>query len=136
MGAAAGLGLLGTAIIAHRMTRSLELLSWATAEVAAGAFREPISVTSHDEIGSLARSFNSMGSQLRRMEETRQEFFATVSHELPSPLTSIRGAAELLHEGVLGPLTDRHGRLVNIVTLSAGRLPRVGNQILPMSRPR
>ena len=134
LGAAAGLALLGTAIIAHRMTRSLELLSSATAEVAAGAFREPISVTSHDEIGSLARSFNSMGSQLRRMEETRQEFFANVSHELRSPLTSIRGAAELLHEGVLGPLTDRQGRLVNIVTLSSGRLLGLVNEILEMSR--
>src|SRR2546425_13084608 len=75
-----------------------------------------------------------MGSQLRRMEETRQEFFATVSHELRSPLTSIRGAAELLHEGVLGPLTDRQGRLVNIVTLSSGRLLGLVNEILEMSR--
>jgi signal transduction histidine kinase len=68
------------------------------------------------------------------MEETRQEFFATVSHELRSPLTSIRGAAELLHEGVLGPLTDRQGRLVNIVTLSSGRLLGLVNEILEMSR--
>ena len=42
LGAAVGLALFGTAIIARRMTRSLHLLSVATAEVAANAFREPI----------------------------------------------------------------------------------------------
>src|SRR5439155_476310 len=85
LGAAVGLALLATAAVAQRMTRSLALLSSATAEVAAGAFREPIAIESRDEIGALARSFNSMASQLHQMEETKREFFATVSHELRSP---------------------------------------------------
>jgi signal transduction histidine kinase len=134
LGSAVGLALLGTGVIARRMTRSLDLLSSATAEVAAGAFREPIAVSSRDEIGALARSFNVMGSQLRRMEATRQEFFATVSHELRSPLTSIRSAVDLLHEGVPGPLTDKQGRLVDIISASSGRLLRLVNEILDMSR--
>src|SRR3989441_2114663 len=49
LGAAVGLALLGTAIIARRMTRSLDLLSSATAGVAAGAFREPIAAASPDQ---------------------------------------------------------------------------------------
>jgi signal transduction histidine kinase len=134
LGAAVGLALLGAAIIAHRMTRSLDLLSAATAEVAAGTFHAPIAVTSHDEMGSLARSFNSMGSQLHQLEETRQEFFATVSHELRSALTSIRGAADLLRDGVPGPLTANQGRLIDIISLSSGRLLRLVNEILEMSR--
>src|SRR5439155_1307924 len=113
LGAAVGLALLGTAVIAQRMTRSLDLLSSATAEVAAGAFHEPIVVESRDEIAALARSFNSMASQLREVEEMKTEFFATVSHELRSPLTSIRGAADLVHEGIPGPLTPRQARLID-----------------------
>jgi len=134
LGAAVGLALLGTAVIAQRMTRSLDLLSSATAEVAAGAFREPIAIQSRDEIGALARSFNSMASQLRQMEETKREFFATVSHELRSPLTSIRGAADLLRDGVPGPLTQKQERLMDIVAQSSERLLRLVNQILDMSR--
>src|SRR5256885_8453901 len=134
LGAAVGLALLGTAVIAQRMTRSLDLLSSATAEVAASAFREPIAVDSRDEIGALARSFNSMASQLREMEETKREFFATVSHELRSPLTSIRGAVDLLHEGAPGPLTEKQGRLTDIIARSSERLLRLANQILEMSR--
>src|SRR2546426_4258313 len=116
------------------MTRSLALLSSATAEVAAGAFREPIAIESRDEIGALARSFNSMASQLRRMEETKAEFFASVSHELRSPLTSIHGSIELLREGAPGPLTERQRRLTDIIGLSSERLLRLVNQILEMSR--
>jgi len=134
LGAAVGLALLGTAVIAQRMTRSLDLLSSATAEVAAGAFCEPIAIQSRDEIGVLARSFNSMASQLRQMEETKREFFATVSHELRSPLTSIRGAADLLRDGVPGPLTEKQERLMDIVAQSSERLLRLVNQILDMSR--
>jgi signal transduction histidine kinase len=134
LGAAVGLALLGTAVIAQRMTRSLALLSSATAEVAAGAFREPIAIESRDEIGALARSFSSMARQLHQMEETKREFFATVSHELRSPLTSIRGAADLLREGIPGPLTGKQERLMCIISQSSERLLRLVNQILDMSR--
>src|SRR3989454_5498247 len=116
------------------MTRSLALLSSATAEVAAGAFREPIVVESRDEIGALARSFNSMASRLREMDDMKRDFFETVSHELRSPLTSIRGAADLLRDGVPGPLTEKQERLMDIIGQSSERLLRLVNQILETSR--
>ena len=134
LGGAVALALLGAAFVAHRMTRSLDVLSSAAAAIAAGKFRGPIVIKGRDEIGSLARSFNAMVGQLRRAEETRRDFFATVSHELRSPHTSIRGAAELLREGVPGPLTDKQKRLADIVSVSSGRLLRLVNQILEMSR--
>ncbi len=132
--AAVCLALLGTAVVAQRMTRSLALLSSATAEVAAGAFREPIVVESRDEIGALARSFNSMASRLREMDDMKRDFFETVSHELRSPLTSIRGAADLLRDGVPGPLTEKQERLMDIIGQSSERLLRLVNQILETSR--
>ena len=134
LGTAVGLALFGTAIITRRMTRSLELLSSATAEVAANAFSEPIVIESRDEIGALARSFNLMASELRQVEAAKREFFETVSHELRSPLTSIRGAVDLLHTGDPGPLTERQGRLTDIIGQSSERLLRLANQILEMSR--
>jgi signal transduction histidine kinase len=132
--AAVGLALLGAAIVARRMTQSLHRLSSATAEVAASAFREPIVIESGDEIGALASSFNSMASQLRQAEEAKQEFFATVSHELRSPLTSIRGAVDLLHQRASDPLTENQERLTAIIGQSSDRLLRLANQILEISR--
>ena len=134
LGAAVGLALLGTAVITRRMTRSLDRLSSATSEIASNAFHEPIAIDSQDEIGALARSFNLMASQLRDVEEAKQQFFAAVSHELRSPLTSIRGAANLLHARATEPLTSNQERLMEIIERSSDRLLGLANQILEMSR--
>ena len=134
LAAGGGLALFATAIVTRRMTRSLHLLSVATAEIASSAFREPIVIDSHDEIGVLASSFNSMASQLRQVEEAKQECFASVSHELRSPLTSIRSAVDLLQRRASDPLTADQQRLTDIVAQSSERLLRLANQILEMSR--
>jgi signal transduction histidine kinase len=134
LGAAVVLGLAGTGVVAYRMTRSLRRLSAATAAVAAGSFRDPIPVEGKDEIGQLARSFNVMAARLRKSDDTREEFFATVSHELRSPLTSVREAANLLRERVAGPLTPKQARLVDIIGGSSDRLLGLVNRILDVSR--
>ena len=132
--AALGLALFGTAIIALRLTRSLRVLSTATAAVSAGSFGEPIAVDGNDEVADLARSFNAMAHRLRELDELKQAFLATVSHELRSPLTSMREAALLLRDRVGGDLNDRQVRLVAIVAASCERLLRLVNQILDLSR--
>jgi signal transduction histidine kinase len=78
-----------------------------------------------------------MASQLRQVEETKQEFFATIAHELKSPLASIRGAVDLLHMGRgagSGTLTDKQERFITIIGLSSDRLLRLANEILELSR--
>jgi HAMP domain-containing protein len=47
------------------MTRSLARLSNATKELAEGRFHEPLAIDTKDEIGALAKSFNSMAARLR-----------------------------------------------------------------------
>ena len=128
------LALLTTAIIALRITRSLRRLSAATSAVAAGSFREPIPTGGNDEIGVLARSFNAMAARLRQLDEMKEEFFATLSHELRSPLTSVREASHLLADHVAGPLAPKQARLVEIIQRSSDRLLRLVNQILDISR--
>ena len=134
LGTAIVLGLAGSAWIAFRLTRSLRVLSAATQQVATGAFRDPIPVRGHDEVGELSQSFNAMALRLRRVDEMKEEFFATISHELRSPLTSVREAANLLSDGVPGALNPKQHRLVGIVAASCDRLLRLVNQILELSR--
>jgi two-component system sensor histidine kinase GlrK len=128
------LGLVSTAVIAMRLTRSLRTLSTATAAVAAGSFRDPLVVHGNDEVAELARSFNAMALRLRELDELKQAFLATVSHELRSPLTSMREAALLLRDRVGGELSERQARLVDIIAASCERLLRLVNQVLDLSR--
>ena len=120
--------------LAYRITHSLRRLSAATTAVAAGSYREPIPDVARDEIGGLARSFNAMAAQLRRIDETKEEFYATLSHELRSPLTSVREAAHLLRDGVPGSLNAKQARLVTVIGHSTDRLLRLVNQMLELSR--
>jgi signal transduction histidine kinase len=125
--------LAGTGFIAFRMTRSIRKLATATTSLAEGSFR-PVVVTSRDEIGALARSFNEMAARLQEVDQLKEQFYATVSHELRSPLTSAREAARLIQSGAPGPLTEKQQKLVRIIHGSAERLLRLVGQILDLSR--
>jgi signal transduction histidine kinase len=131
---AVALALASTGFIAFRMTRSLRRLSAATVAVTEGSFLAPLAVRGKDEVGELARSFNAMAAELRQMERTKGEFFATISHELRSPLTSVAEAAHLLRDEIAGGLTPQQARLVAIIGSSTDRLLGLVNRILELSR--
>ena len=126
--------LVGTALIAFRMTRALDRLFEATKALAEGTFREPLRVDSKDEIGALARSFNSMAARLRETDEMKEKFYATVSHELRSPLNAMSEAARLIEARSAGPLTDKQKRLLAIFQKGTDRLLRLVNEVLDLSR--
>jgi two-component system sensor histidine kinase GlrK len=120
-------------LTAH-LTRSLRRLSVATGQLADGVFTEPLAVTSRDEIGGLARSFNRMADRLREVDRLKEELFSHISHELRTPLTSVKEATHLLLDGVPGPLTPKQSRLVEIIATSSNRLLGLVSQVLELSR--
>ena len=72
-------------------------------------------------------------SELRRMEQVRNDFAANVSHELKTPLTSIKGFVETLQEGALEnpPMAQR---FLRIIMMEVDRLTRLINDILSISK--
>jgi len=72
------------------------------------------------------------GTERVRLEQLKSEFVATASHELRSPLTSIKGFVELLAAG--GKLDDRQREFVEIIELSTNRLVDLVNDLLDVAR--
>lgn len=72
-------------------------------------------------------------SELRRMEQVRTDFAANVSHELKTPLTSIKGFVETLQEGALEnpPMAQR---FLRIIMMEVDRLTRLINDILSITK--
>ncbi len=132
--ASLAVALAATGLLAVHLSRSLRRLSIATAQLADGAFTHPLPVTSRDEIGELARSFNRMADRLHEVDHLKEEFFSHISHELRTPLTSVKEATHLLLDRVQGPLTAKQTRLVDIIAASSDRLLRLVNQVLELSR--
>jgi signal transduction histidine kinase len=89
------------------VSRLRNLLS-VSRQVARGDLTARVMTSSRDEIGQLATEFNSMVAQLdksraeaQRMEESRRELIAAVSHDLRTPLASMRAMVEALNDGVV-----------------------------------
>ncbi len=77
--------------------------------------------------------FFSLGTditELKRIDRMKTEFISTVSHELRSPLTSIRGSLGLVAAGVAGELPEAAKSLVDIAKNNCERLIRLINDIL------
>src|SRR5204863_4837696 len=72
-------------------------------------------------------------SERARLERAKSEFVATASHELRSPLTSIKGFVELLERSPEG-MSDRQREFVDIILKSTDRLVDLVNDLLDVAR--
>ncbi len=72
-------------------------------------------------------------TQIHRFEEMRRDFVANVSHELKTPITSIKGFVETLQEG-FADKPEETGRFLEIIARHADRLNAIVDDLLSLSR--
>jgi len=116
----------------YRMTKPLKLMSEASRAMARGDFSKRIPVTSDDEIGELAASFNMMTNNLANLEGMRKSFVANVSHELKTPMTTIGGFIDGILDGTISE--EKQGYYLGIVSDEVKRLSRLVESMLSMSK--
>jgi two-component system sensor histidine kinase BaeS len=104
-------------------------VSSASRSLAQGEAPEPVPVAGPPEVATLAASFNHLSDELRRTQDAERAFLLSVSHELKTPLTAIRGHAEALQDGVLGP-----GPTGVVIEREARRLERLVGDLLDLAR--
>ncbi|HNE85513.1 MAG TPA: HAMP domain-containing protein, partial [bacterium] len=101
-----GLMLFLTVRIAKRITRPLTEIIRASSEIKSGNYNKEIIVREDNELGELGRTLNAMSAklkddikQLNKVQEIRKDFVANASHELRTPISSVRGYIETLLDG-------------------------------------
>ena len=99
--------------------------------LAKGEVEKRVVVNCNNEIGELAESFNMMAESLEKSDTKRREFISNVSHELRSPITSIKGFIGGILDGVIP--RDRENYYLKIVYDEIDRLARLVNDLLDMS---
>lgn len=104
---AGGLALAIAGFLAWRLVRPLRQLTVAAEGIAQGDFSQRVPVTSSDEVGELAATFNYMAVELERAAQLRRNMTADVAHELRTPLSVVRGKLEGVLDGVY-PATPEH----------------------------
>lgn len=116
----------------YRINKPLKLMSEAAKAMAKGDFSKRIPVTSDDEIGELALSFNQMTNSLSRLEEARKSFIANVSHEMRTPMTTIGGFIDGIIDGTIEP--EKQSYYLGIVSGEVKRLSRMVQSMLSLAR--
>ncbi len=122
---AAGVAFLLARAVARPVTRVAE----ASKRLAEGTEPDPLPVEGSTELRQLSTSFNELSEELRRAQDAERAFLLTVSHELKTPLTAIRGHAEGLSDGVVAP--ERAGEVIERET---HRLERLIRDLLDLAR--
>jgi signal transduction histidine kinase len=117
---------------AWMFARRIRRLERAAERIASGRFDEPIVDAGHDEIGQLARAFDSMRLRLSQLERARNEFIANASHELRTPLFSLGGFLELMDDGELDPETQKE--FLATMRDQVERLSKLATELLDLSR--
>jgi two-component system sensor histidine kinase BaeS len=116
-------------LLARSLARPIRRVAEATQELAAEGRADLLPADGPAELASLARAFNEMAAQLAESRESERAFLLSVSHELKTPLTAIRGYAEGLAEGAFTP-DDAAGPIL----VESRRLERLVRDLLDLAR--
>ncbi|ASS76740.1 hypothetical protein CIG75_18550 [Tumebacillus algifaecis] len=126
-----GIGSLLILVSSRLLVRPLKQMTTATNRLATGDFDVRIKYRRKDELGTLANSFNHMAQELQQLEQMRQDFVSNVSHEIQSPLTSIRGFSKALQDGELSPEDQK--RYLQIISDESERISRLSENLLRLA---
>ncbi len=128
--------------LSHTITRPIRLLSEAAERVARGDLSARVKIPGvdterkdepiiTDDLTSLVKTMNHMIDMLNHQERDRRDFIASVSHDLRTPITSIRGFVEGMLDGTIAP--GRYEHYLEIVKNESVRLQNLINTMFEMN---
>jgi signal transduction histidine kinase len=126
--------LVGIVLFAYVSTiiiKPIKRLSTAMKVVGQGEYNVQVEHATNDEIGLLTKNFNQMTKELNKIETMRQEFIASVSHEIQSPLTSIRGFSAALKDDIVSE--DKKIQYLTIIEKESTRLSQLSSNLLKLA---
>ncbi|MDV2581474.1 HAMP domain-containing sensor histidine kinase [Alkalibacillus haloalkaliphilus] len=118
--------------ISRKITAPLKELNDVALKLAEGDFSKKAKPKSNDEIAQLGETFNYMAEELESLEDMRRDFIANVSHDLRSPLTSIKGFLVALIDDTI-PNNERT-HYYHIMKDETERLIKLVNDLLDMTQ--
>ncbi|WP_257459580.1 HAMP domain-containing sensor histidine kinase [Archangium lipolyticum] len=120
--------------MARGVTRPLELLAREARQVGQGNTKSIAQVGGPLEVQELATELERTRARLAEIDQLKDAFVASVSHDLRTPLTRLRAALGLMADGTTGPLNEQQRRVVELARSACEREIRLVSALLDMSR--
>jgi len=120
-------------LLARSMYVPIRRVTNAAEEISRGNYEQEVPVAGPKEVKGLAVSFNQMAKQVKGSQQMLRDFVADVSHELRSPLTSIKGFAQAIVDGTA---KDKEAQLkaASVIEDESKRMMRLVEELLEFSR--
>ena len=119
-------------IVSKKTVAPIKAIDAASKNMAAGISVDDIEIRSKDELGNLARSFNSMKQKLEKNEKLRQDLITNISHDLRTPLTNIYGYLSGMRDGVIK--TEDYQKYIAVIQKETRRLMSLTGEILDTAK--
>lgn len=116
------------------ITRPMTQLSKAIRRMSAGNYADVIDISGPEDTRELGQRLDKLRQQLADLEQQKLTFLQHVSHELKTPLTSLREGVSLLKDGVVGPLTETQSEVVDILEFNGQQLQKEVEALLDFNQ--
>ncbi|APG24446.1 HAMP domain-containing sensor histidine kinase [Syntrophotalea acetylenica] len=123
-----------TAFFARRITGPIRQINRGISRLGEGDFASPVEVGGPDDLRFLGTRLDWLRQRLDAVEKDKRKFISHVSHELKTPLASIREGTELLAEEEVGPLNDQQREIALILRKNGRQLHKLIDDLLGFSR--
>jgi len=128
-------GLVMANILAFYLNKPISVLAKAADDIGDGNLDVQVNISRKDELGKLGMTFNQMARKLKELDELKDSFVSSVSHELRSPLTAINGYCDYLIEGLKHKLPpEKQEKSLKIMKDATVRLTDFINNILDLAK--
>lgn len=119
-------------LVARSQTNPIREIERAVRAFSRGDFSQRVQLNCGGELEQLGHSINRMAGELDDLEQSRRSFVANVSHELRSPMTSMKGYVEAMLDGVISD--EDRPRYLRVVLDETNRLTDLVRDLLDLSR--
>jgi signal transduction histidine kinase len=127
------LSILLAVLISRSVARPLKGMAEASELIAQGEYEQHLPQQGPDEVQRLARSFNSMATQVNVAQQAQRDLVTNISHDLKTPLTSIRGWSQAALDGTANTPGEQRNAFT-IIQDEAKRMERMVDQLLELAR--
>lgn len=122
-------------VLAFYLNKPIKALAKGADEIGEGNLDVYVDIKRNDELGRLGKTFNQMAKKLKELDELKDGFVSSVSHELRSPLSAIDGYCDYLLEGFSKNMPpEKQEKSLKIIKEATVRLTNFINNILDLAK--